>query len=249
MEVHAHTRTERKKFTHYLWEFLMLFLAVFCGFLAENFREHQVEHQREKQYILSMIQDLETDTSNLNVLVKRFWKKNSLLDSIIRGYDQGTRSYDNTWAQQFLLSYRGGFPDFYPTDRTIQQLKNSGGLRLIRNEAAANGIILYDAAVKDVKFEEEFLSSNQDRYIEEVLKVWSVNKMMKDAGVSSWTSNRNMEVKNNYWITTDPIAFEHLFNRLAEYNEAILHHKTDFEHLKGKATELILLLKKEYRLK
>ena len=28
MEVHAHTHTERKQWTHYLWEFLMLFLAV-----------------------------------------------------------------------------------------------------------------------------------------------------------------------------------------------------------------------------
>ena len=36
----------RKKFTHYLWEFMMLFLAVFCGFLAENFREHKVENER-----------------------------------------------------------------------------------------------------------------------------------------------------------------------------------------------------------
>ena len=29
MEVHAHTHTARKKWTHYFWEFLMLFLAVF----------------------------------------------------------------------------------------------------------------------------------------------------------------------------------------------------------------------------
>ena len=29
MEVHARTHTERKKITHYIWEFLMLFLAVF----------------------------------------------------------------------------------------------------------------------------------------------------------------------------------------------------------------------------
>jgi len=40
MEVHAHSHTVpiaigRKKWTHYFWEFLMLFLAVFCGFLAE----------------------------------------------------------------------------------------------------------------------------------------------------------------------------------------------------------------------
>jgi hypothetical protein len=45
MEVHTHTHTARKKWTHYLWEFLMLFLAVFAGFLAENQREHIVEHQ------------------------------------------------------------------------------------------------------------------------------------------------------------------------------------------------------------
>jgi hypothetical protein len=29
MEVHAHTHTARKKWAHYFWEFLMLFLAVF----------------------------------------------------------------------------------------------------------------------------------------------------------------------------------------------------------------------------
>lgn len=55
MEVHHHSHTARKKFTHYLWEFLMLFLAVFCGFLAENIREHRVEHAREAQFIKSLV--------------------------------------------------------------------------------------------------------------------------------------------------------------------------------------------------
>ena len=36
MEIHAHTHTERKKFTHYLWKFSMLFLDVVGGFLAEK---------------------------------------------------------------------------------------------------------------------------------------------------------------------------------------------------------------------
>ena len=61
MEVHIHTHTERKTFTHHLYEFLMLFLAVFCGFLAENQQEHMVEHQREKQYIRSLQEDLSRD--------------------------------------------------------------------------------------------------------------------------------------------------------------------------------------------
>jgi hypothetical protein len=62
MEVHRHPHLEKKKITHYLWEFLMLFLAVFCGFLAENQREHLVENRREKQYIFSMMADLKSES-------------------------------------------------------------------------------------------------------------------------------------------------------------------------------------------
>ena len=58
MEVHAHTHTPRKKWTHYLWEFLMLFLAVTLGFLVENQREHYIENKREKQYVQSFYDDL-----------------------------------------------------------------------------------------------------------------------------------------------------------------------------------------------
>ena len=57
MEVHAHTHTARKKWTHYLWEFLMLFLAVFCGFLAEYQLEHKIEKDREVQFIKSLVTD------------------------------------------------------------------------------------------------------------------------------------------------------------------------------------------------
>src|SRR5438477_13169233 len=82
MEVHQHTHTERKKFTHYLWECLMLFLAVFCGFLAENFREHQVEHQREKQYMRSMLEDLKSDTSTYSSYAKNNVEIYTTIDSL-----------------------------------------------------------------------------------------------------------------------------------------------------------------------
>src|SRR5438034_9196485 len=83
MEVHTHTHTPRKKWTHYLWEFLMLFLAVFCGFLAENFREHQVEKQREKQFIKSLVNDLQLDTAWFNVVAKSENAKMQNFDSAI----------------------------------------------------------------------------------------------------------------------------------------------------------------------
>ena len=48
MEVHHHAHTARKKWTHYFWEFFMLFLAVTLGFFVENKREHYIEHQRAR---------------------------------------------------------------------------------------------------------------------------------------------------------------------------------------------------------
>src|SRR6266571_2982688 len=65
MEVHYPSHSTGKKWTHYLWEFLMLFLAVFCGFLAENQREHIVEHKREKDFMVTMLSDLRSDTAML----------------------------------------------------------------------------------------------------------------------------------------------------------------------------------------
>src|SRR5437667_9186742 len=74
MEVHHHahlasgeTHTSRKKWTHYLWEFLMLFLAVFCGFLAENLREHSVEKHREKEYMKEIVENLKYDTVRCSI--------------------------------------------------------------------------------------------------------------------------------------------------------------------------------------
>ena len=249
MEVHAHSHTPRKKWTHYLWEFLMLFLAVFCGFLAENQREHYVEHQREKQYIKSMIGDLQTDTANLSVSIIGFKEIEERLDTLIREFDESIIAYSDAWTRSFILSFRGGYPDFYYTDRTIQQLKNSGGMRLIKNEIAANGIIKYDADIKDLDYEETFLSRAQQLYIDEVLKIWSVDKMYRSARVSSWNNNKNMVLTKNFWIITDPLAFEHLFNKLAEFNDAIIRHRKDYSEMKIKATLLIALLKKEYHLK
>ncbi len=248
MEVHHHAHTARKKWTHYIWEFLMLFLAVFSGFLAENQREHYVEHQREKQYIHSMIEDLETDTANLNDISTGLEQKSSELESVLRDFDEGAGKYNYNWAQLFIRSYRAGYPDFFPTDRTIQQLKNSGGLRLIRSEAAAKGIISYDALVKDVSGEEANISDAQKKYMDELMRVWSVRKMYSDAGVSSWTNNRTMIVKDNYWLADDPIAKERVFNCLSNYNEAMLRQIKFDKDLKKEAIALIELLKKEYHL-
>ena len=64
MEVHHHSHAAhgKKNWKSYFWEFLMLFLAVFCGFLAEYQLEHVIEHQREKKFAGQMLSDLRADS-------------------------------------------------------------------------------------------------------------------------------------------------------------------------------------------
>src|ERR1700694_2417576 len=79
----VHTHATEKKYKHYLFEFFMLFLAVTLGLLVENERDKYVEHQREKQYVISVAEDLRQDIQQLDTVVKQRVLKNERMDSLL----------------------------------------------------------------------------------------------------------------------------------------------------------------------
>ena len=143
MEVHHHAHTARKKWTHYFWEFLMLFLAVFCGFLAEYQLEHKIEQDREKQYMQSLLEDLSADTIMINGSYMQAQNQKNLHDSILELLYYKQPLTDNAISQLYTLHYslRLAGADF--EDRTKAQLKNSGGMRLIRKKNVNDSILAY----------------------------------------------------------------------------------------------------------
>ena len=142
MEVHAHTHTPRKKWTHYFWEFLMLFLAVFCGFLAEYQLEHKIEKDREKQYINSLLEDLTEDTSALSATIQSYREHQEKNDTLIRLLSSADVKNQGS-ALYYLGRAASRSSRLAIHDATIQQLKNSGGLRLIRKGKVSKAIIEY----------------------------------------------------------------------------------------------------------
>src|ERR1700748_3521227 len=71
MEVHHHPDLHHKpkKWKEYFLEFLMIFLAVTLGFIAENIRENIVNREKEKHYVENIIADLKTDTANITLSI------------------------------------------------------------------------------------------------------------------------------------------------------------------------------------
>jgi len=150
MEVHAHTHTARKKWTHYLWEFLMLFLAVFCGFLAENQREHMVEHQREKTYMNSLITDLKEDTATIRYVISFCITKFHGMDTLAQLLNKDMLSNEEEKELYYLNSrYAANVMFMVFNERTIRQLLNSGNLRLVKKQGTSDSIINYYGQTMD----------------------------------------------------------------------------------------------------
>ena len=159
MEVHTHTHTARKKWTHYLWEFLMLFLAVFCGFLAEYQLEHKIEKERAEKYLQSMLVDVRTNIKNLDSLLVQdhiiIDNHNSLVNWLLQ--DSATidraafaKQMGAVWVRNFLVR-----------KETYEQMKSSGSLRYVGNINFLKKMMAYEritnfAQYRNQEFEKKY---------------------------------------------------------------------------------------------
>ena len=182
MEVHAHTHTShpdshrgRKKWTHYLWEFFMLFLAVTAGFFVENQREHYTEHKRAKVFARLLIDDLRADKSELSrgskVLNKIIIAGDSLAELLntneIKKIPGGKLYYYEYWS--------GWRWSIISRDATLQQLKNSGALRYLGDTSVIRKILSYEESIRVIYM-------LQNKYEPEKTENWNLVQKVFDQG-------------------------------------------------------------------
>ena len=246
MEVHHHSHTSRKKWTHYFWEFLMLFLAVFCGFLAENQREHFIEQRREKEYIKSFIEDLKSDISNYNrqIRVRTISQKSADSLIILLLSPERNKHVDSIYV---CVERVGRGTLFLYSDRTIQQLKNSGSMRLIRNQIASDLIMQYDQLVRDMQHFELIREDILTRFRE-------ISSYILDAATFYSMADTNSEIStkrfkgNSKLFSDNPETINRLCywaNRFRIVNLQVIVKQTD---LKNSAIRIMEFLRKVYKL-
>lgn len=157
MEVHQHAHHEGKRnWKSYFWEFLMLFLAVFCGFLAEYQLEHSIEKERGKQFVQSMINDLSLDITKIKESLE-FCKQQELgLDSLGKLLlDKSSRDSNINLIYHLSRKYTFSYGTVLFTKRTIAQLENAGGMRLIANQNTSNEITKYSENAEVLEYQGE----------------------------------------------------------------------------------------------
>src|ERR1700733_2361563 len=134
METHAHHlhKAPGKNFWHYFFEFFMLFLAVFCGFLVENFREGRVEKNRAKEYMKEIVENLKYDIIRCDKNTGSNIEITKGLDSLRAELKKAIKGDVNSNAlYYFSYQYAGEVGQAVFNHSAITELKNSGNLRLI----------------------------------------------------------------------------------------------------------------------
>jgi len=257
MEVHHHSHTSdpdshrgRKKWTHYFWEFLMLFLAVFCGFLAENEREHLVEKKRERQYMMSMLADLKADTAEVN---RQLLLVNQYLNPVLK------KSIELLYHQNFSDSVIREMYDIVPKstrfftiafqNNTATQLKNSGNLRLIRHKEITDSLARYWAEC-DYLINPQLASYELTRIKskELVFSLFNLSYFENNSLIEPLRKNISLKLMSNDEIQYF-ILGNHLSNLLTQLSPQL--GGSIFKRLKTiyeKASALILLIQREYHL-
>ena len=238
MEVHHHTHAAhgKKNWKSYFWEFLMLFLAVFCGFLAEYQLEHKIEKDRGKQYTQSFYEDLVSDSSKFRRLINDFQKKLTVFKSMSPCYDSLLSNNPPKNCFATIVSNSLWFPDLIYTDRTLMQLKNAGGLRLLK-KADADSILLYDYQLR------VYIESESTGVQEMQSKIRETITIMRN--YDSWKDSTNTPPVVAIYGNNKEILNKY-FNQLTIYSNFCQARLNDLKKLKKRNADLIEYFKNKY---
>jgi len=236
MDIHANHlhHAPGKRIWHYFFEFLMLFLAVFCGFIAENWREQLREHSREKEFIYSIVEDIKSDTLQSNKTLVQLKSLSTGIDSVLillssPGIIEHSNDVYSLWIKNL------GLEIFVSNDRTIQQLKNSGELRIIRNKAVSDRIMKYDQTLKKY-------------YMQSNLMYSSIRDMTMPSQLFDFIDlNKNLKIPVPF-TEQGKKSLNQAYGNLLLWNRGLKGLISWLEDVNEEGTLLVTFIQKEYHL-
>lgn len=251
MEVHHHSHGHaKKKFSEYFLEFFMLFLAVTLGFLAENLREHLTEQKKEKEYIASFIDDLQKDTAEISVTSKRLFSNIRGEDSLIYllQHYTNTDSINKKCYRHFLRSaVNVAFATF--NQNTLNQLLNTGSVRLIGQQNIMDSIMDYNGLAKAVNVQADYYNDEFKKafdYSSNIFDLSYIHLRLNDD--YSLLPTMRYDTARFQLINTEPSVLRKYAGYLIMQQNLSSSYVIQLKSAGENAVRLIALLKKQYHL-
>jgi hypothetical protein len=155
-------------------EIVLVVIGILIALSINNWNQKQKERSKEEGYILALIEDAKTDLANFKSVIALNKKRMVNLDSLAsRCYNfEITGKEDPMFMEWYMKSLV--HPDFVKqTDRTLSQLKNSGGMGLIRNKTNIDALIDYEQSFDKLYNQQEWYEGGLKELIHSGVSVFN----------------------------------------------------------------------------
>ncbi|MBS1530173.1 MAG: hypothetical protein JSU01_07695, partial [Bacteroidetes bacterium] len=199
MEVHHHPQLDHnpKPWKEYLLEGLMIFIAVMMGFIAENIREGVSDREHVRELTGQLVQDLKSDTANLNAIYKAETKILAANDSLYDLLQQPLPKANVKKIEEMIIASHSMWP-FSPTGGAISAIKNELHLKQFANSKIIGYIARYEGHTALLGIVQNITIEYQHNYIDSFLRLHFTpanlksafdNRIIKDAQMRNLSQN------------------------------------------------------------
>jgi hypothetical protein len=222
-------------------EFVVVFVAVFVGYLADSYREEAAEREREIQYAVRLVRDLKKDSASLANLIEVNKNKQVQISRFLQLAD-----LDFSRAENLKLFYRAAFETeiyyvqvYKGNQPTIYQLKSTGDLRIMQSQNVADSISSYDLSIN-------YLNEMEGYYRLNSRETW---KLLAQVSTNvSRAFNFSDKTFEPVPLTSDRSKLSEFFNMSFDLQQTVVDYTQFAEVHRARATRLIRYLEEVYRL-
>ncbi|GDX47125.1 hypothetical protein LBMAG24_24530 [Bacteroidota bacterium] len=206
----------KKKWYVYFIDFIMLFVAVTLGFLAENVRDQQTDKNREISYLKNVHDDLLVDINRIeSVISSNNWRL-LMLDSLHIEINKASPDLPSLYYYIRNLALRTTFESSH---LGLDQIKASGGFRLIQNAKIIAGIQDYERKLNNAMKLEEARERTLEQAKFKMAVVFDAGTLYQMTKNQSMFKGEKMEVrfKRPAYAASFVVGDRETFNELINY--------------------------------
>ena len=245
---HLDQFSPKKKWYVYFIDFIMLFVAVTLGFLAENVRDQQTDKNREISYLKNVHEDLLVDINKFELVISSNNLRLLMLDSLHMEINKASPDLPSLYYYIRNLALRTTFESSH---LGLDQIKASGGFRLIQNAKIIAGIQDYERRLNSAMKLEEI----RERTLEQarfkmavVFDAGTLYQMTKNQ--SMFKGEKTVRFKRPAYAAPFVVGDRETFNELINFINLGLntniHLNDSFNELKSIAKALDAAIIEEY---
>ena len=227
------TKSRLKHFSHYIFEFVMMFLAITLGFFVENQREKLSSVAEERQVMNMLKEDLKFDIERIDEIIQLRKDRITKNDSLIQLLNSPDHDKHMEKIYTYALSANSRGTLFYVSS-SMQFLSEEGFYKISSSDVS-------DKTRKYFVYTRNVISSQDGGQTIAIQLTQQVRRLLNAKGRVTENGKQNLKL-----FTEDLALINEFINTIMHFNGNSQAQIKHLEVLRSQAVQLIESIDREY---